>query len=53
MMRSMRSLMGAIASTLKKLASRNENSCGRCGVCHHVCGMLKTSPQKSTKARED
>lgn len=52
-MKGMRSFMGAMASTLRKLASRNENWCGRCGICHNVCGMLKTRPQNSIKARED
>lgn len=30
-----------LAASFKKALGENESGCGRCGVCRHMCGLLK------------
>ena len=39
---------GRLWGALKRMASEEENGCRRCGVCHHVCQLVK-----SREAAED
>lgn len=40
-----------LAQWLKK-AVREQKSCGKCAVCHHVCSLLD-KPKKTAPMRED
>lgn len=40
-----------IGSRIQKLIREEENSCCRCGVCHHVCQLLKSGDP--VKIREE
>lgn len=44
-------LLKRLYINFKILANKEENQCRRCGICHHVCQILKY--KKSGKIQEE
>lgn len=46
-----KALLKKLAKLLRELSREEENQCRHCGVCHHVCQLVKN--KNSFKAREE
>lgn len=47
-----RKMMAALREFYRR-ACREDPGCGRCGVCHHVCTLLRENRPGKATAQED